>query len=98
MSIDKSEVQKKQFPKTKHSFNQASIWHLVVWPLLWASGNLPGMALAGLLVGTGTALGSGCTSGHGVCGLARLSRRSLVAVCVFLAAAVLTTTLIRHVI
>ena len=68
------------------------------FPPQTVSGNLPGMALAGLLVGTGTALGSGCTSGHGVCGLARLSRRSLVAVCVFLAAAVLTTTLIRHVI
>ena len=58
--------------------------------------NLPGMALAGLLVGAGTALGSGCTSGHGVCGLARLSPRSLVAVVTFLGAAVLTTTLIRH--
>ena len=68
------------------------------FPQQTVSGNLPGMALAGLLVGTGTALGSGCTSGHGVCGLARLSRRSLVAVCVFLAAAVLTTALIRHVI
>lgn len=58
--------------------------------------NLPGMALAGLLVGAGTALGSGCTSGHGVCGLARLSPRSLVAVVTFLAAAVVTTTVVRH--
>ena len=58
--------------------------------------SLPSMAIAGLLVGVGTALGSGCTSGHGVCGLARLSPRSLSAVVVFVAAAVLTTTLIRH--
>lgn len=58
--------------------------------------NFIGMALAGLLVGVGTTLGSGCTSGHGVCGLARLSPRSLVAVVTFLVAAVATTTLIRH--
>ena len=45
-----------------------------------APSNLPGMALAGLLVGAGTVLGSGRTSGHGVCGLSRLSGRSLVAV------------------
>jgi len=57
-----------------------------------------GMALAGLLVGFGTNLGAGCTSGHGVCGLARLSPRSAVAVVAFLIAAVLTTTFVRHVI
>lgn len=51
---------------------------------------------AGLLVGLGTRLGSGCTSGHGICGLARLSRRSLVAVLVFMAGGILTTTLVRH--
>lgn len=49
-----------------------------------------------LLVGIGTRLGSGCTSGHGICGLARFSRRSLVAVLVFMATAVATTTLVRH--
>ena len=58
--------------------------------------NLPAMALAGLLVGVGTALGSGCTSGHGVCGLARLSTRSLVAVLTFMGAAVLTVFVLRH--
>ncbi|MDT0684092.1 hypothetical protein RM543_15505 [Roseicyclus sp. F158] len=58
--------------------------------------NLWGMALAGLLVGFGTAFGSGCTSGHGVCGLARLSPRSAAAVATFLVAAVATTTFIRH--
>ena len=62
------------------------------------SGDLLGMALAGLLVGTGTALGSGCTSGHGVCGLARLSTRSLVAVLTFMGAAMATVLVLRHVV
>ncbi|MBM2576291.1 YeeE/YedE family protein [Jannaschia sp. Os4] len=61
------------------------------------SGNLPGMAVAGLLVGVGTALGSGCTSGHGVCGLARLSVRSLAAVLTFMAFAAATVLVLRHV-
>ena len=60
--------------------------------------NLPGMAVAGLLVGVGTALGSGCTSGHGVCGLARLSPRSLAAVLTFMATAGLTVFVLRHVV
>lgn len=51
---------------------------------------------AGLLVGFGTRLGSGCTSGHGVCGMARGSKRSLLAVLVFMACAMLTTFFIRH--
>ena len=59
--------------------------------------NLGGMAIAGLLVGLGTALGSGCTSGHGVCGLARLSRRSLAAVMTFMAAGFVTVFILRHV-
>ena len=52
----------------------------------------------GLLVGFGTRLGGGCTSGHGVCGIARLSPRSIVATCVFMAAAVATVAVKRHVI
>jgi hypothetical protein len=59
--------------------------------------NLGGMALAGLLVGMGTALGSGCTSGHGVCGLARLSGRSLAAVVTFMAAGFVTVFVLRHI-
>ncbi|WP_372614822.1 YeeE/YedE family protein [Halomonas sp.] len=55
------------------------------------------MLVAGLLVGVGTSLGSGCTSGHGVCGLARLSPRSLVATLTFLAAAIITVFVVRHV-
>lgn len=50
---------------------------------------------AGVLVGFGTRLGNGCTSGHGVCGLARLSPRSLVSVLVFMGVGMLTATLLR---
>jgi uncharacterized protein len=60
------------------------------------SSNLGLMALAGLLVGVGTVIGNGCTSGHGVCGLARLSKRSLVATLVFCAVAMLTVYIVRH--
>lgn len=59
---------------------------------------LPLLLVGALLVGIGTRLGSGCTSGHGICGLARLSPRSLAAVAVFMAVAVLTTTGVRHVV
>lgn len=55
------------------------------------------LILAGLLVGFGTQMGSGCTSGHGVCGLSRFSPRSAVAVGVFMTVGVLTVTLGRHV-
>lgn len=63
---------------------------------------LPGgavwMCVAGLLVGAGTALGGGCTSGHGVCGMARLSVRSTLATLTFMAAGVITVFVIRHLI
>ncbi len=52
--------------------------------------------IAGLLVGIGTRYGSGCTSGHGVCGLSRLSPRSLVATAAFMAAGFITVFAIRH--
>jgi uncharacterized membrane protein YedE/YeeE len=52
---------------------------------------------AGLLVGIGTVLGSGCTSGHGICGLSRFSKRSLAATCTFMSVALLTVFLTRHV-
>jgi hypothetical protein len=54
------------------------------------------LALAGLLVGFGSSLGGGCTSGHGVCGLARLSLRSLVATVTFLLSGIITTYVVRH--
>ena len=55
------------------------------------------LPVAGFIVGLGTAIGSGCTSGHGVCGLARLSSRSLVAVGAFMATGIATVFLVRHV-
>ena len=55
------------------------------------------LLVSGLLVGFGTRLGNGCTSGHGVCGISRLSRRSLVATCVFMATAAFVVLLTRHV-
>jgi uncharacterized membrane protein YedE/YeeE len=54
------------------------------------------LVLAGLLVGAGTRYGSGCTSGHGVCGLSRLSSRSLVATLAFMGAGFLTVYVVRH--
>ncbi len=59
--------------------------------------SVPGLILAGLLVGFGARLGSGCTSGHGVCGIARLSPRSLVATGVFMATAAVVVFIVRHV-
>jgi uncharacterized membrane protein YedE/YeeE len=66
------------------------------WPPLHIDADLWTLALAGLLVGFGTRLGSGCTSGHGVCGLARLSRRSMVAVVTFLATGMITVAVMNH--
>jgi uncharacterized protein len=56
------------------------------------------MAVAGLLVGFGTATGGGCTSGHGVCGVARLSPRSVLATVIFMATGFATVYLMRHVV
>jgi uncharacterized membrane protein YedE/YeeE len=53
---------------------------------------------AGLLVGFGARLGGGCTSGHGVCGIARLSKRSIAATMIFMGTAVVTVALMRHVV
>ena len=54
------------------------------------------LVIAGLLVGFGTRMGNGCTSGHGVCGLGRFSMRSLAAVLTFMATAIATTFVVRH--
>lgn len=62
------------------------------------SSNLPVMIAAGLLVGFGSVWGSGCTSGHGVCGLSRLSPRSFVATGTFMLTAFVTVLLVRHMI
>ena len=55
------------------------------------------LLIAGLLVGLGTRIGSGCTSGHGVCGLSRLSPRALAATVTFMVAGFVTVGLVRHV-
>jgi uncharacterized membrane protein YedE/YeeE len=62
------------------------------------SGNIALMAIAGALVGFGTGIGGGCTSGHGVCGVARLSMRSIMATATFMATGFITVFLVRHVI
>jgi uncharacterized protein len=59
--------------------------------------SLGGLLLAGLLVGAGTELGNGCTSGHGVCGISRFSKRSIVATLAFLGAGMATVYVVRHV-
>lgn len=72
-------------------------------PKVWAIAPTPRpeapvwvMLLGGALVGFGTSMGNGCTSGHGVCGLGRLSGRSLVAVLTFMATAIATVFITRH--
>lgn len=62
------------------------------------SSNTPLLAVAGVMVGAGSIIGSGCTSGHGVCGLSRLSARSIVATGAFMAAAIVTVYVMRHVV
>ena len=84
----------------------AFILGLAAAPALWLSfAPLPDiqvessnalLAIAGLIVGIGTRYGSGCTSGHGVCGISRLSRRSIIATLAFMATGVLTVYVVRH--
>ncbi len=66
-------------------------------PVVRLDAVVPVILAGGLLVGFGTRLGGGCTSGHGVCGIARLSPRSLVATGLFMAAGIVTVFLTRHV-
>lgn len=58
--------------------------------------SLPMLAVAGLLVGFGARMGGGCTSGHGICGISRLSMRSILATLVFMGTAIATVTIVRH--
>jgi uncharacterized membrane protein YedE/YeeE len=91
------------------SWSAAFIAGLILAPLTASLAGLPMPAprmpdswslvvVAGVLVGFGTRLGGGCTSGHGVCGMARLSTRSIVATAVFMATAIVVVALTRHVI
>jgi uncharacterized protein len=73
----------------------ALLGHAVAMPKM--PGSFVTIAVAGLLVGFGTRLGNGCTSGHGICGIARLSPRSIAATVVFMAAAIVVVALTRHV-
>ena len=61
------------------------------------STSLPAIIAAGVLVGYGTRMGSGCTSGHGICGISRFSKRSLIATAVFMGTAMFTVFVVRHV-
>jgi len=66
------------------------------WSGLSFPASLPATVIAGFIVGVGSTLGSGCTSGHGICGLARFSLRSIVATATFMATAAATVFVIRH--
>jgi len=66
-------------------------------PLQTVSNNLPLLALAGVLVGFGSVWGNGCTSGHGVCGISRLSSRSIFATLTFMSTGFVAVLLLRHV-
>lgn len=73
----------------------AFAWLTGAWPEMGIVASIPMLVVAGVLVGFGTRLGSGCTSGHGVAGLARLSPRSIAAVLTFLASGMLTVAMTR---
>jgi uncharacterized membrane protein YedE/YeeE len=88
------------------AWRAAFVAGLVMAPLAWlvfaglprlhVAAGTPTLVVAGLLVGIGTRYGSGCTSGHGVCGLSRGSSRSLVATAAFMAAGFVTVFIVRH--
>ncbi len=76
----------------------ASIWCLAAdLPAIQLDASLSTIFVAGILVGVGTSFASGCTSGHGVCGLSRISPRSLVATLIFMATGIVTVFIVRHV-
>lgn len=73
------------------------IYQLFVEPEIVIKSSPIGLIIAGILVGFGTPLGSGCTSGHGICGMSRLSVRSIVATVTFMLAGIVTVFVIRHI-
>lgn len=78
-------------------FFSAPLYRLIGEPLsIQLDTSLPLLTVAGLLVGYGSRLGGGCTSGHGICGIARLSLRSIAATLVFMSTAVVTVFTVRH--
>ena len=74
------------------------IYQIFVKPEIVIESSPIGLVIAGLLVGFGTRLGSGCTSGHGICGISRLSIRSMIATVTFMLAGIVTVYVIRHII
>lgn len=94
-------------PRAERSWRLFFLLGLIAAPWAWqAVGSLPPVhftaspglfVAAGLLVGYGTRMGSGCTSGHGVCGIARGSRRSVVATAIFVVTGMATVFVMRHV-
>lgn len=95
-----------EFTPGARAWRLAFLLGLVAGPLVVAAAGgslrppaMPGwpvVVLAGLLVGFGARLGSGCTSGHGICGIARLSPRSIAATATFVAVAILVVAITRH--
>jgi len=72
------------------------IYQLFLKPQIDLNSSPVVLMVAGLLVGFGTRLGSGCTSGHGICGISRLSLRSMIATMTFMLAGMLTVYVLRH--
>lgn len=94
-------------PRGDRAWRIAFLSGLILAPLLYnvlvpvapraSTAGLPVLIVAGLLVGYGTRLGGGCTSGHGICGVARLSPRSLLATALFMATGIAVVYVVRHV-
>lgn len=77
-------------------FTVPFIYGIFVQPEITVKASPWMLIIAGLLVGFGTRLGSGCTSGHGICGISRLSKRSISATALFMAAGMITVFVMRH--
>ena len=77
-------------------FTMPFIYGIFVQPEITVKASPWMLIIAGLLVGFGTRLGSGCTSGHGICGISRLSKRSIAATALFMAAGMITVFVMRH--
>jgi uncharacterized membrane protein YedE/YeeE len=94
-------------PAPENAWRYLFLLGLILGPVAWhllsgrpvplpSQAGLPLTVVAGLLVGFGTRLGSGCTSGHGVCGIARLSARSITGTLVFIGVGMITVFITRH--
>lgn len=80
------------------AFGAAGLYALLVGaPPISITGSPAALILSGLIVGIGVTLGNGCTSGHGVCGMSRFSRRSIVATACFMGGAMLSVFVLRHI-